>query len=59
MIAGTEAETLPFSQGAVAKADESAELFLIEGATHVDLYDKDEAVTPAVARLTSFFSQNL
>ncbi|MFD8215486.1 hypothetical protein ACFV2U_17530 [Streptomyces sp. NPDC059697] len=59
MIAVTEAKTLPFSQGAVAKAGESAELFLIEGASHVDLYDKDEAVTPAVAKLTSFFGKNL
>ncbi|MEU5103583.1 alpha/beta hydrolase [Streptomyces sp. NPDC021354] len=59
MIAGTEAATLPFSQGAVAKAGETAELFLIEGATHVDLYDKDKAVTPAVAKLTDFFSRNL
>ncbi|MER6135466.1 alpha/beta hydrolase [Streptomyces sp. NPDC001815] len=59
MIAGSEAQTLPFSQGAVAKAGESAELFVIEGVGHVDLYDKDEAVTPAVAKLASFFSKNL
>ncbi|MGA5200645.1 hypothetical protein [Streptomyces variegatus] len=59
MIAGSKAETLPFSQGAVAKAGNSAELFEIEGATHADLYDKDEYVTPAVAKLTEFFGKHL
>ncbi|MEV0081806.1 alpha/beta hydrolase [Saccharopolyspora sp. NPDC050642] len=59
MIAGSEAETLPFSQGAVAKAGDTAELFEIEGATHVDLYDRDEYVTPAAVKLTEFFNQHL
>ncbi|GAB3681222.1 alpha/beta hydrolase [Saccharopolyspora tripterygii] len=59
MIAGTKAATLPFSEGAVAKAGDNAELHLIEGATHVDLYDKDEYLTPAVAKLTEFFNRNL
>ncbi|MDA3644253.1 alpha/beta hydrolase [Saccharopolyspora indica] len=59
MIAGTEAATLPFSEGAVAKAGDNAELYKIEGATHVDLYDKDEYVTPAVAKLTEFFTEHL
>jgi fermentation-respiration switch protein FrsA (DUF1100 family) len=31
----------------------------IDGATHIDLYDKDEYVTPAVAKLTEFFSKHL
>ncbi|WP_228447218.1 alpha/beta hydrolase [Streptomyces paludis] len=59
MIAGTEAATLPFSRDAVARAGASAELFLVEGATHVDLYDREEAVNPAVAKLTGFFSASL
>lgn len=59
MIAGSKAETLPFSQTAVEKAGRTAELFIIEGATHVDLYDRDEYVTPAVARLTQFFNRHL
>lgn len=59
MIAGSEAATLPFSQTAVEKAGDSAELFLVDGATHVDLYDRDEAVTPAVAKLSSFFGEHL
>ena len=59
MIAGTEAETLPHSQDAVASAGVTAELFTINGATHVDLYDKDEYVTQAAAKLTGFFRQHL
>ncbi|MFI6879791.1 alpha/beta hydrolase [Streptomyces sp. NPDC050400] len=59
MIAGSEAVTLPFSQGAVAKAGPTAELFTVEGATHVDLYDRPEAVGPAVARLVGFFGDHL
>lgn len=59
MIAGTEAATRGFSEKAVADSPGNAELMLVEGATHVDLYDKDQAVTPAVARLTEFFTKNL
>ncbi|WP_324607924.1 hypothetical protein [Streptomyces rimosus] len=59
MIAGTEAATRPFSEQAVAAAGRTAELFDVEGATHVDLYDKDEHVTRAVAKLTEFFGAHL
>lgn len=59
MIAGTEAATLHYSEDAVEKAGETAELFTIEGAMHADLYDKDEYVTPAMDKLTEFFDQNL
>ncbi|MBC3988077.1 alpha/beta hydrolase [Streptomyces sp. AC563] len=59
MIAGSRAETLPFSQGAVAHAGDNAELFVIEGATHVDLYDRSEYVGPAVTRLVDFFGHHL
>jgi len=59
MIAGTEAFTRGFSEQAVADSPGNAELLLIEGATHVDLYDRDEYVTPAVAKLTDFFRQHL
>lgn len=44
MIAGTEAATLHYSEDAVEGAGENAELFTIEGATNVDLYDRDEYV---------------
>ena len=59
MIAGGEAFTRYFSEDAVARAGDSAELFTVEGATHVDLYDRDEAVTPAVDKLTAFFGTHL
>ncbi|MFF1690180.1 MULTISPECIES: alpha/beta hydrolase [unclassified Streptomyces] len=59
MIVGSEADTAYFSREAIEKARDNAELFVVEGATHVSLYDKDERVTPAVAKLTDFFGKNL
>lgn len=59
MIAGTEADTRYFSELAIEKAQEPKELFLIEGATHIDLYDKEQYVGPAVEKLDSFFQQYL
>ncbi|MCX5181127.1 alpha/beta hydrolase, partial [Streptomyces sp. NBC_00268] len=41
------------------KAAEPKELVVIDGATHIDLYDKDAYVTPAVAELTEFFGKHL
>lgn len=34
-------------------------LCLVDGATHIDLYDKPEYVTPAVERLDAFFDKYL
>ncbi|MGO9977553.1 MAG: hypothetical protein ACLP01_33125 [Solirubrobacteraceae bacterium] len=59
MIAGTDADTRYISEEAIAKAAEPKELFLIEGATYIGLYDRDEQVTPAVAKLTEFFHEHL
>ncbi|MEU9399657.1 alpha/beta hydrolase [Streptomyces sp. NPDC048242] len=59
MIIGSKADTAYFSREAVAEAGDNAKLFVVEGATHVDLYDKDEYVTPAVAELTGFFGKHL
>ncbi|QLJ01666.1 alpha/beta hydrolase [Streptomyces sp. NEAU-sy36] len=59
MIAGTEAVTRGFSEKAVADSPGNAELFLVEGATHVDLYDRDQYVAPAVAKLVEFFGKHL
>ncbi|WP_326807095.1 alpha/beta hydrolase [Streptomyces sp. NBC_01775] len=59
MIIGSEANTAYISREAIEKAAEPKELFVIDGATHVSLYDKDEHVTPAVARLTTFFTTHL
>jgi fermentation-respiration switch protein FrsA (DUF1100 family) len=59
MIAGTKADTRFFSEMAIEKANEPRELFLIDGATHVSLYDKKEYVDPAVEKMNSFFKQYL
>lgn len=59
MIIGSEAESGYVSREAIERAAEPKELFVIDGATHVDLYDKDEYVTPAVARLAAFFGEHM
>ncbi|MFJ8493467.1 alpha/beta hydrolase [Streptomyces sp. NPDC094038] len=59
MIAGSKAESAYFSREAIERAAEPKELFVIAGATHIDLYDQDEYVTPAVAKLTGFFGRHL
>jgi uncharacterized protein len=59
LIAGSRAETLQQSQAAYASANEPRELFIIDGGTHFDFYDKPEYVGPAVARIDSFFKTHL
>lgn len=59
MIAGTEADTLYFSELAISRASEPKELFLIEGATHIDMYDKPQYVGPAVEKMGGFFREYL
>ena len=59
MIAGTEAVTDYFSSEAVERAGEPKELYWIDGATHVDLYDKEEYLPTAIAKLTGFFRAHL
>jgi fermentation-respiration switch protein FrsA (DUF1100 family) len=59
VIAGSKADTLFWSQEVHKKAKEPKELFVIDGATHIDLYDRPHFVTPAVAKLTAFFSQHV
>jgi fermentation-respiration switch protein FrsA (DUF1100 family) len=41
------------------KARQPKELFIVEGATHIDLYDRPKYVTPAVAKLKEFFDKAL
>jgi hypothetical protein len=59
VIAGSRADTLFWSQQVYQKAKEPKELFVVEGATHIDLYDRPQFVTPAVARLKEFFERSL
>ena len=59
MIVGEKADTKFWSDEVYAKAQEPKELFVVDGATHIDMYDKPQFVTPAVAKLTEFFDKNL
>jgi fermentation-respiration switch protein FrsA (DUF1100 family) len=56
MIAGSEADTLYFSQDAIKKAGEPKELWVVEGKTHIDLYDQTEGTMP---KLVEFFRKYL
>jgi len=59
LIAGREAVTSWMSVQAYQSAGGPKELHWIDGASHVDLYDKDEYVTPTVAKLAEFYTQHL
>ena len=59
MIVGSEAVTSWMSIDAFQRAVGPKEMFWVEGATHVDLYDKELYVGPALDRLSAFFDSNL
>ena len=59
LIAGDKADTLPFSQAAYDADNGPKELYLVKGATHVDMYDKEPFVSEAVVKLDDFFNQYL
>ncbi len=59
LIVGSKADTIYFSDAAYAKAKEPKELFRIEGATHVDMYDKPKFVGPVIEKLLIFWKQYL
>jgi fermentation-respiration switch protein FrsA (DUF1100 family) len=59
VIAGSKADTLFWSEDVIKKAKDPKELHIVEGATHIDMYDRPQFVTPAVARLTEFFGHHL
>jgi hypothetical protein len=56
MIAGTRAVTSWMSVEAFQRATGPKELAWIDGASHVDLYDQEKHVGPAVERLVRFFA---
>lgn len=56
-IAGDKAYTLPSSQDAYKRAAEPKELYIVPGATHVDLYDGLERIP--FSKLESFFKESL
>lgn len=57
LIAGSEADTKLYSDQAYALSEGPKELFVVEGASHIALYDKSEYVNQAVEKLVSFFGQ--
>lgn len=61
MLAGSEADTLYMTQDAFAGATGTAdkELFLIEGATHIQTYYMEEYVEKEAAKLSEFFKAKL
>lgn len=60
LIAGSEAGSLWHSQELIEKAaSKDKELFTIQGATHMDLYDGKEYVPQVTKKLTEFFNRNL
>ncbi|MEY9842566.1 alpha/beta hydrolase [Streptacidiphilus sp. EB103A] len=59
LIAGSEADTLYFSQDAIAKAKEPKELLVLDGASHIDLYWNPEYVPQVAEKLAQFFTKNL
>ena len=59
VITGTLADTRPFAEEAVSLSDGLGRLYVIDGATHVDLYYKDQYVNQAIQELVAFFGENL
>ncbi|MER8071184.1 alpha/beta hydrolase [Streptomyces sp. NPDC094034] len=59
MIAGTRAATSWMSIDAFQRLTGPKEFFWAEGASHQDLYYKDEYVDPAVDKLADFFTEKL
>ena len=60
LIAGSDAGSLWHSQELITKAaSKQKELFIIKGATHMDLYDGKQYVPQVVNKLTEFFRKNL
>lgn len=55
LIAGSKADTKVYSDQAYALSKGPKELFVVEGATHVAMYDVPEYVDQAVAKLVPFF----
>ncbi len=58
-VAGTKALTFGLSETAFKRANEPKELFKIEGATHLDLYDIDKYVNQAVNKLNMFYTNSM
>jgi fermentation-respiration switch protein FrsA (DUF1100 family)/alkylhydroperoxidase/carboxymuconolactone decarboxylase family protein YurZ len=58
-IVGERAMSAYFSEDAYQKAAEPKELFVVKGASHVDLYDREEYMNVSLPKLDNFFKQYL
>lgn len=58
-IVGERAVSAYFSEDAYSKAAEPKELFVVPGASHVDLYDRPKYMEVSLPKLDSFFKQYL
>lgn len=58
LISGSLADTIGFAKEAVEKSDGLGRLEILDGATHVDLYYKEQYVNPAVEMIAKFFVEN-
>ena len=58
-IVGENAVSKYFSEDAYEKAAEPKDLFVVPGATHVDLYDQPEYLKITLPKLDTFFKQYL
>ena len=56
-IAGSKAHSREYSEDAYKRAAEPKEVVIVQGAGHVDLYDRVGLIP--FDKLTSFFRQNL
>lgn len=61
MMAGSKADSLYMTQSAFKEAvnAKNKELFLIDGATHIETYWKPQYVNQAMEKLTQFYSKSL
>jgi fermentation-respiration switch protein FrsA (DUF1100 family) len=59
LIAGSQADTKVYSDQAYALSNGPKELFVVEGATHIALYDVPAYVNQAVEKLSAFFDKHL
>jgi fermentation-respiration switch protein FrsA (DUF1100 family) len=59
MIVGERAVSAYFSEEAYSKAAKPKELFVVPGASHVDLYDRPQYIAVSLEKQRTFFTQNL
>lgn len=59
VVAGSKAESLWQSKLAVELSNGPKELFVIDGASHFDLYDNMACIDMAMAKITEFFNNSL